>query len=83
MSHISAIIRLGDIKVGVGICYDIRFSELARLYANQGMNNKPQVPTTIPFMHYGGIKSNARLVGQQTIVTVYSRSVDMDFVGIS
>ena len=23
-------------KVGVGICYDIRFSEMAQLYAKQG-----------------------------------------------
>ena len=28
----------GECKVGIGICYDIRFAELAQIYAGQGCN---------------------------------------------
>lgn len=28
--------KIGECKIGVGICYDIRFAELAQIYASQG-----------------------------------------------
>jgi len=28
--------KIGNFKIGVGICYDIRFAELAQIYASQG-----------------------------------------------
>jgi len=28
--------NVGDVKVGLGICYDVRFGEMARLYSKQG-----------------------------------------------
>ncbi|KAL7022782.1 hypothetical protein ACKWTF_012380 [Chironomus riparius] len=33
-----AIIDVKDFKIGLGICYDIRFEELAKLYRKQGCN---------------------------------------------
>jgi len=29
---------IGNLKVGLGICYDLRFEEMARVYANMGCN---------------------------------------------
>jgi hypothetical protein len=31
-------VQIGDWKVGLGICYDIRFPKLAQRYANEGLN---------------------------------------------
>lgn len=31
-----AILNLDGFKIGIGICYDIRFEELARIYRNNG-----------------------------------------------
>lgn len=31
-----AILNLDGFKIGIGICYDIRFEELARIYRNKG-----------------------------------------------
>lgn len=31
-----AILNLDGFKIGIGICYDIRFDELARIYRNNG-----------------------------------------------
>lgn len=31
-----AILEVDDFKIGIGICYDIRFDELARIYRNKG-----------------------------------------------
>jgi omega-amidase len=33
-----AVINVKDFKIGVGICYDIRFEELAKLYRKKGCN---------------------------------------------
>jgi omega-amidase len=33
-----AIFDIGDFKIGLGICYDIRFEELAKLYRKKGCN---------------------------------------------
>lgn len=35
-----AIINLDGFKIGIGICYDIRFEELARIYRNKGMSSE-------------------------------------------
>lgn len=37
------IINLDGFKIGIGICYDIRFEELARIYRNKGLNNHTQI----------------------------------------
>ena len=37
-------------KVGVGICYDIRFSEMAQLYAKQGKNYTEIFTTRMTFI---------------------------------
>lgn len=31
-----AILNVDNVKIGLGICYDIRFDELARIYRNKG-----------------------------------------------
>lgn len=33
-----AIVDIGDFKIGIGICYDIRFEELAKVYRKKGCN---------------------------------------------
>lgn len=33
-----AMFNVGDVKIGLGICYDIRFEELAKLYRKKGCN---------------------------------------------
>lgn len=33
-----AILNVDDFKIGIGICYDIQFDELARIYRNKGCN---------------------------------------------
>lgn len=30
-------VNIDGVKVGIGICYDIRFEEMARIYRNEGM----------------------------------------------
>lgn len=30
--------NIDDVKVGLGICYDMRFEELAKLYRKEGKN---------------------------------------------
>lgn len=31
------VLNLDGFKIGIGICYDIRFEELARIYRNKGL----------------------------------------------
>jgi omega-amidase len=36
--------KLGKFKIGLGICYDIRFSEMAALYRKEGLIVKCMIP---------------------------------------
>lgn len=33
-----ATVEINNFKIGIGICYDLRFEELARIYRNRGCN---------------------------------------------
>ncbi|XP_046593978.1 omega-amidase NIT2-like isoform X2 [Neodiprion lecontei] len=45
--------RVKGWKIGLGICHDIRFEELARLYRNLGnpIHNESTLPHTLPYTH--------------------------------
>ena len=30
-------VEIENVKIGIGICYDIRFEEMARIYRNEGL----------------------------------------------
>lgn len=51
------IIEVDNCKIGIGICYDIRFSELSRIYRKQGM----QLTNTEEFLSKIKIKYNCVL----------------------
>lgn len=50
-----SIFNIANVKVGLGICYDVRFGELSKLYRKKGklsnMNNKFYVTNVLIILH--------------------------------
>ena len=76
-----ATVTIGDIKIGLGICYDIRFDELAKLYRKEGCNMLIYPGafnlTTGP-IHWE-LLGRARAMDTQCYVAVCSLARDVNF----
>lgn len=76
-----ATVTIGDIKIGLGICYDIRFDELAKLYRKEGCNMLIYPGafnlTTGP-IHWE-LLGRARAMDTQCFVAVCSLARDVNF----
>lgn len=76
-----ATVTIGDIKIGLGICYDIRFDELAKLYRKEGCNMLIYPGafnlTTGP-IHWE-LLGRARAMDSQCYVAVCSLARDVNF----
>lgn len=67
-------VEINDFKIGLGICYDIRFPEIAAAYSQQGCNLLiyPSVFNTITGPVYWKILQQARAVDTQSYVVTCS-----------
>lgn len=54
-----SILNLEGLRIGLGICYDIRFEELARIYRNNGNVNLilSEFPLRLPLTPYVDINA--------------------------
>jgi len=72
--------QVDDCKVGIGICYDIRFAELAQMYAGQGCNLLvyPGAFNMTTGPAHWELLQRARAVDNQLYVAAVSPSRDMN-----
>lgn len=77
-------VKVGPAKIGIGICFDIQFEEMARVYRNQGCNFLvyPSAFSTATGPMFWELAQKARALDSQCYVSMVStaRNTASDYV---